>query len=650
MENRIILRHLSLQDWRGQSKSIDFSEGDNILSGENKSGKSTIFNAWLWLLLGTDEYDRSNFQLFDNTVEQNYENSKTAIVEALIDINGNPYKLKKEASIGWSRSKGSFEYTRKGSDSYKFFIDDIELSALKYKSFIEENFAPIDKLKIMVNIRYFLGLDWKEMRKILGEIAGEIKNDDFKGDYSIISDELKKHSPSELKTSYMAQRREIKKSIDSLPISIEALKSNLPDIDGCENAQKEIEDCEKDYKEAIQELQGKKDSIKQYVDKRNNELREIEEMEDEYRKSEKEYNRKFNAEILKLEDELDEICRQNEKIELLNRANKRERELIKQQIVEKEKELDSLKSYRETLLSQNEAIKSYVFDDTECPYCGQQLPDDKLEEGRKKFNENKEKKRKAIVDEGKSNNIKIQACLESINSLNEQFAKIPNEETEAKSTKEIEEKMSNLKKSHVEYYETNDSLYKRAEIENKKENLTIVPNIDDSGIKERISEIALRKERALKIEVLKKEYDRQETNIKGKQEELKANSVALAVVEGKIAKLAEYEREYAEIVSRKVSSHFDYVSVQMSDVNKSGEIIDTCIIKDSSGVNALVTNNASRILCGIDIALAFQEYYQTSIPLFIDNAESVNDFNMPVIGVQTIKMYVSDSELKIEKL
>ena len=120
---KIKLKSLSLVNWRAQSREVVFDGNNAEIHGRNKEGKSTVFNAFLWLLTGYDEYDRSNYNLFDNKVEQTYENAVPASVEGVFDIDSNEYTFKKVAKQGWTRPRNKTDYERKGSDDYSFFVD-----------------------------------------------------------------------------------------------------------------------------------------------------------------------------------------------------------------------------------------------------------------------------------------------------------------------------------------------------------------------------------------------------------------------------------------------------------------------------------------------------------------------------------------------
>ena len=60
-------------------------------------------------------------------------------------------------------------------------------------------------------------------------------------------------------------------------------------------------------------------------------------------------------------------------------------------------------------------------------------------------------------------------------------------------------------------------------------------------------------------------------------------------------------------------------------------------------------NNGHRIIAGLQIIKALQKLYGAYLPIFIDNAESVNDFNLPDMDCQIISLKVTeDMVLRIE--
>ena len=598
-------------------------------------------NAFLWLMTGYDEYDRSNYQLFDNTVEQTYENAVPASVEAVLDIDGYEYTFKKTAKQGWSRPRGKSEYERKGTDDYSFFTDGIEVSATQYKSQIESLLAPIDKLKIMLNLRYFMMLDWKDMRKQLEAMVGEIESSDFKGDYSIILQDLIKYAPDQLKSLYKQQKSKIEDNIKGLPKAIETLQSNLPDLKEVEEARKSIDEAKQQIADIDEKIVGAGDFAKPYIDKRNAELAEITKLQEEYNKAQSVYLSNFNEEIEKIQKEIREVDSYNADIEKKNKKSESEKENAKKELERMNDLLAGLQKRHEELTEQNKECKSRVFTGEKCAYCGQELPEDKLEEARKRFNEQKEKDHEYIVSQGKSNKEYLERTLKCIENLKAEIEK-PLESMDKKDKSELEAKLGDLRDSFVPYNKTTEGEAKMSVIEEKRANLTVIPQQDNEAL--------LNMKRGLLDEIeinskklgLKDEYDKQVAKIKEMQENLRANSIEKAKLEGKLAKVKEYEEEKAKIVSDRVNGKFEYVKIEMSETNKSGDIVPACVIKDNKGVNALVTNNASRVLCGIDIAIAFQNFYDVSLPIFIDNYELFSKDNNPKINRQEVRLIVGN--------
>lgn len=598
-------------------------------------------NAFLWLMTGYDEYDRSNYQLFDNTVEQTYENAVPASVEAVLEVNGNEYTFKKTAKQGWSRKKGEYEYTRKGTDDYTFYTDGIEVSATQYKSQIESLLAPIDKLKIMLNLRYFLMLDWKDMRKQLEAMVGEIESSDFKGDYSDILQDLMKYTPDELKSLYKAKMKPMKASIDGLPKAIETLQTNLPDLKEVEDARKAIDEAKKQIADIDAKIVGAGDFAKPYIDKRNAELAEITKFQEEYNYSQYKYSSNFNEEVEKIQKEIREVDSYNADVEKANKKAEADLEAKKHELGNMNNLLEGLQKRHEELTEQNKECKARVFTGEKCAYCGQELPEEKLEESRKRFNEQKEKDHAYIVAQGKANKAQIESTLKRIEELKAEIEK-PLEVREKKRKDDLEDKLDDLRKAFVPYNKTTEGAAKLSIIEEKRANLTVIPQQDNEAL--------LNMKRGLLDEIeanskklgLKDEYDKQVEKIKALQEDLKNNSIELAKLEGKLAKVKEYEEEKAKIISDRVNGRFEYVQIEMSETNKSGDIVPACVVKDNKGVNALVTNNASRVLCGIDIAMAFQNFYGLSLPLFIDNYELFSEDNQPHINRQVVRMIVDN--------
>lgn len=650
----VTLKKLSIQDWRGQNRVINFSHSTEI-KGRNKSGKSTVFNAFLWLMTGADSDDRVNYKLFNEKEEQTYENAKVASVEAVVCIDGIDYVFKKTSKAGWTRKKGREEYEKKSTDDYKFYIDSIERSATEYKKFIEETISTIDKLKIMLNINQFLKLEWKDMRKQFESMIGEITDEDMKGDYSAIGDLMVKFNGDiEMAKSHLKPKIKVLKENVGTPnmegklqIEINALKSNLPDISGIDSIQSEIDEIKEQIGNIDNQILGRIESIKPFIEKRNNELESISELKKEYQNCKSEYELKPIEEANKIKAEISEIDAFNNSVDKANEAAVKEFERKKEDLALLSKVVADCEKRHNELTKQNNEVKARQFTADTCAYCGQLLPEDKLEEAKKKFFEQKEKDHQYIVSQGKKNREYWNRSLPAVENLQKEVAEGVKIQSH-KSKDELERKLADLRNNFVRYEYTVEGKEKLSKIASMESNLTDIPSVDNTALlnikKQLLDEIS----QLSKKLGLKEEYNKQLQVIQGKQDELKESAIQMALLEKKMHQCEEYEREKAAIIKCRLEGMFNYITVVMWSKTKDGNVVDDCRVLDAEGVDFRVTNTASKIRCGIDISLAVQKHFGLQLPLFVDDADLVNESNMPNIDNQLIKLIVTDDDFSVE--
>lgn len=654
---KIAIQKLSYENFRGQSRELIFGK-DNIISGRNQSGKSTVMNAFLWLFTGFDELDRTNFCLFDERKAMTYENRKTVTVKCELSVDDSTYSFKKEATPGWIRKRGKSEYEKKNTDDYKFYIDDIPHPAGEYKSFVEATFgcASTEDLKMILNLRYFTLIDWKSQRKIIEKLIGVITMDDMRGDYSAIKDILEKYSDD----AYRAQEglreklKQYKEEIGTenkkglINAKIEALNSSLPDISEIPVWENEISQARERIAQINRVLDGETDNIAPYVNKRNAELKEIEDLKNLYMSEKRSYEQVLKDKVWEKENAINEIERKNNATKRLNDEAKNAIERYKAQLFQKEAELQGHETLRLNLLEQNKEVKALVFSQDKCPYCGQLLPEKMLDAAREKFNVEKETKHKNIVTQGKANNVNIERLKEEIQMLKDNIKKGYTEKP-FQDVSALKEELANIKAAFTPFNETEKAISLAAAITEKTNSLTVIPSFDNSSLKSE-RDALLQKINTLNRNLgVKAQYDRQIGKIEEYKTTLNTMIQESLKLESLISLLRSYEKERSQLISDKVNNYFHYIHIDMMEQKKDGEYTVSCVIRDKNGVNANVTNTANRILCGMDLSLGLQDFYGIETPLFIDNSGLIDKNNLPFINNQIIKMVNNDEDFNLEK-
>lgn len=642
MSKKITLKKLNMENFKGRTVSFGFSDGRTVIRGTNEAGKSTLTNAFFWLLMGVDAQDRTNYKLYDTTLDFTPENAIPAVVEGVFDVDGVEYSFKRVAKQKWVRPSGKSEYVKDKSDEYTFYIDGLAVSANVYKERVEALLAPIDKLKLMLNVRYYQTLDWKKLRKHFSDMVGIIDESELKGDYKSIAALLAKHGSVDAAKEKLRQDiNPKKKASETLEAEIKGMKSMLPTLDGVEEAEKERDAKYARINEIDDEILGLGEANKPFVEKRNAELKAIADKKSELEQHRGEWEQEQNNEVYNISKTLADIKERNEKIRMENERRENQRKSLERQIETAKQQAQFQSEELERLRKENTDIKARVFDENQvCQTCGQPLPYDKVAEIRQKFFDNREIDHKQCVERGLRVKGNLAKQEELVASLQKQLAEIPSGQP-MMTTEAILNDLDAAKAKVVPFERSAIYGILTKQIEMMESQLTVVPEVDSA-------ELVAEKKRLIgenaDLAIICGKRSERENGLKrieSKEKEQAAIGVELARLEGLFDKCVEREREWASIVRDRANKHLHYSHVEMTELTKEGKLVDVCTLT-ARKVGSGSQNNATQILIGVDLAQAFQANAGLRLPIFIDNAEGVVDSNLPETESQLVLLYVDE--------
>lgn len=639
---RVTLKKLTLENWRAQNRDIDFS-CKTIVRGANGAGKSTVTDAFFWLLTGVDAQNRTNYDLYDNTKEFTPENAEPAVVEGVFDIDGVEYTFKREAKQKWTRKRGTNVYEKAKSDDYTYYIDGLAVSAKSYNERIEALFADIDKLKLMLNVRHYQILDWKVLRKHFADMVGVVSKDELKGDYSAIAPLLAKYENdptfkgdalATVKEKLRQQINPLKDSMERFDSEIKGMKAMLPDLDGVEEAKVAIEEKRTRIEEIDREIVGMGDANKPFIEKRNAELAAIAEKKRLIELARQEWDARQNEPIAELRKKLFDLQSENCRIGNANNVAKQRKAAIERQIEAAKQQYEYFDKERDRLKAEKEKAVAAVFDDNRtCPTCGQPLPDDMVAQMKKDFYETRDETVAAIIERGK----KVRAMRDEQSTLIAELEAQLNS-IEIKPLLDAAAIEADIESVNVQPYDDSALMIELKEME---DSLTVVPVLNTEALLTEKATLDREIQELQKIVAKESRLAEDNAKITAKESEASATGVELAKLEGLFNKCVEREREWASIVRDRANKYLHYCKVEMTELNKSGDLVDVCTIT-IDGVDVGVANTARQIIAGIDIAEAFQQNAGLNLPLFIDNAEQICDCNIPAVDNQVVLTYVDD--------
>ena len=661
----IILQNLNIVNFKGiQNKDLEFSEL-TFLFGANGSGKTTVFDAFTWLLFGKDSHDRKDFEIKPidehGIVIPKIENE----VSGTLICSGEPITLKRIHREKWVKKRGFSEPEFTGNETI-YFWNDVPMSAKEYTSKIND-LLDEQVFKLITNPLAFNNLKWQERRKVLIDIAGDVEVDYINNGLGNILELTKNKTIAELKAEISSKIAKIKNEIKLIPTRIDEVqksKPNLPDIKELESAlsvwNKEIESIDAqllDFSRVNEELINKKGALQNQIFDIKTKLQQIE----------FELKAKANQQTQKDTSKIDAFQRQlnDTKMAFQNALNNSNQlEATKHN---KQKELDYIEAKKNALRLDWAAINgetlSFSDNDFHCPACKREFESGDIESKKAEmlanFNNTKAARLQQINNVGLNLKTESELLLSTIENLESNInnekssvSKYKSEIESLQSAIELEKSILNStdKISSEQIY--NDLLSSHQEYHSFKKQIEKL-EIDLASIKpiENNELIDLKRQTQSNIDIVKKQLsvvdqimvsDKRIAELKNEESLLSSSLLDLERQEFDIEK---YIKLNIEALEQKINEQFKNVSFKLFDTQINGGQVECCEAL-INGVPFDNANTASKINAGIDIINTLCEFYQTNAPIFIDNRESIT--NLIESNSQIINLVVSASHPQIE--
>lgn len=653
----IKLKSLTLKNFKGiKDFSCEFGNEITTIEGDNGTGKSTVFDGFAWLLFGKNSCDKKDFEIQTLDSNNNVIHHLDHEVVGILDIDGTEKTLKRTLKEKWQKTRGAAEQELKGTTT-TYEVDGIPVKLKEYQEVIN-NMIDENIFKMVTNPLYFSSLKWDKQREILLEIIGDISeenvinyNDELKPLADLLTDGI-----DNFNKRTKASIAKLKDQVKSIPYRIDECNNSIIEADFGElelkkaHIQSEINTIDEQIADASKANDGK---LK---------------LQDELYKAKEELSAKINEALINANKPLEEASSKfneanhnymnNSNEIMMKESTKKNKE---NQLSRLNKELEDTKAERIDLLNKYHSIDDRVFefdtDAAKCPTCGREYDLDKIEEiktnAENHFKHTKESSLESVKKLGLSIANKIKSLEGEISSLEKEIDELGDEIFELKNKdldlkKQVEllqverDSLSITKEIH---FDGEEEL--KTKIDELKVQIDQFQEADNSELKS--------KKRSLQeeLEDVTKTLGKKDTNteLKKRMEELnqeeKDLQIKIADLEGKQYLGEQFIRTKVELLEESINKKFKgAVTFKLFNQQVNGGLNETCEAL-INGVPFSDANTASKINAGLSIINTLCEHYNISAPVFIDNAEAVNELQHT--DSQLIKLAVSlDKELKVE--
>lgn len=643
----IRLKKMTLKNFKGiKDFEISLDGLDASIYGDNGTGKTTLYDAFMWLLFDKDSLNRASFgikTLKDGQVIHGLDHE----VEAMLEADGKPLTLKKIYYEKWTKVRGSSQKTFSGHTT-DYFINEVPVKKKEYIEKITE-LGEEEIFRLLTDPRYFNEImHWEDRRKMLLEVCGDISDADvIASDKKLdkLSKVLGNRTIEDHKKVIAAKRKEINQQLERIPIRIDEVQNGLPDIEGLDFDQLQADI--KKYR-TMQEARRKTISRIETGGEIAEKEKQIAQLETELLKIKQEHESKEREAFYSLVSERDKLSSEHTKILSKLWAKQDEAERVKEQIIRGEKEVKIL---RQKWYEENE--KTFDYDqDNVCPTCGQDIPDHQLEEARdsalKAFNLEKSERLEAINKQGRDiaadvadKKIDYSALSEECESLEKRAEGIDSR------ISELERKIADIEAAFGAVEDTDAYKANVEQVEALKTDIRRLRVSTESQIEKEKEGIAKLEAEIAEMQTksaFKEQYEKGIARIAELGAEEKKLAAELEELDEQLYLTEEFTKVKVNLLESSINSKFKMARFKMFEVQINGGIKECCETV-YEGVPYSDLNNAARINIGLDIINTLSEHYNFSAPIFVDNRESVT--KLTDVNAQVISLVVSEQDKKL---
>ena len=638
----IKIKRLSLENFKcHKNLTLDFMGGNASIYGDNATGKTSIYDSLTWLLFGKDSQGNGekNIEIKPlNMLGEVKDHDAITSVETVFLVNGEEITLKRTYQEVWTTKRGSSEATYDGNTS-EYYVDGVPCKKFAFTDKVNE-LVDEDTFRMLTSVSHFAnGITWQDRRAVLFRVAGVMDDAQIMATsetFKPLLESMGRLSLDDYKKKLLAEKRGFVGAKTEIPARISECEKTIADVEALdfEKAKAEVEiltaQCES---LEAQHLAIEHNSA---ADRKRIEIREAQ------------------LELTAVENE-NRAFRASQSMGALDvQTMKQDLARLQTQLKDKTTRLtiseSSLGGYDKDITASRErwiATNSETFSGGNCPTCGQVLPAPQLKAATDAFEAQKSKRLREIEQTANAKKEAKAQAEARITEIREEIGQL-----EA----DIKQKQAEIIAAEATVIEPVDM----ADYQAKKVAATEKINALSGELADMMADsTAARSDLQRQIADVKAQISGQRDIIskesllvysRNRVEELREDArntaQCLEAIENMLFLIDEYSRYKTQFVEDSINSLFRIARFRLFREQANGGIEDRCDVV-YEGVPYISVNNGAKINVGIDIINTLSKAYGVTVPLFVDNAESVTKIETSTAQIIRLVVSENDKELRI---
>ena len=649
---RITIEELHLRNFRGaRDVKVSFTDGTNVVCGDNGTGKSTLMDAFLWLLFGKDAEERKDCEI--KRIEAGKTLRRTdATVECRLSVDGQLHTLRRSLREVWSKPRGATEPVFKGNET-EYSINDVPKKMSEFDAWVAEHLAPADVFRMLTDAGCFPRLKWEKQREKLFELAGGVDEEAVKASVDGLADLLARLSDKSLedyRRELAARKRKLRKALEEIPARSDQTRLMIPTTDARDVWERKLADVDARLADLNREAADFAARERARGAEARRRVEEVEALKTrmarrtaELRRAAIEEAEKKNEGRRQVEARLRDLKAADAEATRRLKDAKGEVDELALRINQKEEACERLRAAWYA-----ESARPYTGDNV-CPHCLQPLPEEMQRDNRRRFEESKNERLSQIQTDGHRTKAEITRLEEEMKTAEARLDRAAADAFDAEASAEIlreelAEMPDRVEPAAVdpmadEAYRAMAEELAAMEADAPQTSQASEPN-GGEAITARLA--TLNRERDTIRRGLSDcdTADSLRAEIRRLDEEARTLAQQLSDADRDEDTMRRYTRARIETVEQRVNSLFRTVRFRLFEYTNEGGEVDTCVpLVGDDGVPYPVANTAAQVWAGLEIIRVLQQHAGVSAPVFVDGAERVTHF--PRMDHQAILLKVA---------
>lgn len=645
------LLRLHLRHFKGIKELTLEPGGANLeIRGDNATGKTTLFDAFCWLLWSKDSLNRTDFEIKTLDPDGQALHGLEHEVEGVFSLGGRQLTLRKIYTEKWVKQRGSAERVFSGHETL-YHVDGVPVRKQDYDGRVA---AIVDEktFRLLSDPAAFNEqLHWTERRKLLLEVCGDITDREvIASDPALfpLNEILGSRSLDDHRKVLQASRTKINRELEQIPVRISEVQRGLPETGGLDAAEvaRTLEAARAARQTKLEQLalaeQG--GGAAPLQDRLAAITRRLLDIETAYRK--------------RADDVWLEQRRKAQDAALAVSGAERELMGAREQLSDVEQRAQRLAERLEALRATFRDVSAEEFthvDQTVCPTCGQPLPEEMVAEARAKAQEQwnlaRAERTESINREGRDLRMRKDQADAAAAEMR-------------KRTAELESKLSVLRQRAAQAAAEPDGAgqspdpgadpeYRRLALERDRLTAEIAQLRAGGQAKtmELRTEVSGLEQQVASAERVISQVEQHARGL-ARIEELRAEEKRLAReyedLERQLHLTEEFVRTKVRLLTEQINSRFEHARFKLFNVLVNGAV-EECCDTTYRGVPWPSLNHGAQINVGLDILNTLSAHFGFRAPVWVDRAESVT--RLIPVEAQLIRLVVSEADkaLRIER-